>query len=319
MMLTLVAVIAFAGAAFLAALSLLGGPQDRSAVRLAQLAGGGPVDMGERRVEQRPESALRRRGGLERRLAEVPLLASWRTDLERAGLPWQLRDYIGVVAAVGFGVGATAALVAGTLLAAIPAAAVGAGLPVLLVKRKVARRAAKLNEQVMETIDLVASSLRSGFGFVQSLELAAREQPEPISGEIARTVYEMNLGVEMDEALERLVERTGDQDLDLVITAVLIQRRVGGNLAEVLMNISQTIRNRVRVRGEIRTLTAQARMSAWIVGLLPFALGGAMLALNPAYMSVLWTEPVGRLLMGVAAVMQVIGVFMVRRMAAIEY
>ena len=195
----------------------------------------------------------------------------------------------------------------------------GGILPTIFVKRRVASRSARLNSQVVDTLDLLAASLKAGFGFIQSMELAVREQADPLAGELRLSLREMNLGISVDEALERLAERTGDDDLDLVVTAVLIQRRVGGNLAEVLGNISHTIRERMRVRGEIQTLTAQARMSSWIIGLLPPGLAAVMTLMQPEYMSILWTEAMGRMLIGAAISLELIGFYLVRRIAQISY
>jgi tight adherence protein B len=171
----------------------------------------------------------------------------------------------------------------------------------------------------VETLEIVASSLRSGFGFVQSVELAAREQRDPIASELAQCIREINLGAGTDEALTRLVERAGDPDLELAVDAVVIQRRVGGDLSEVLGNIAHMIRERIRIRGEINTLTAQARMSSWIIGLLPAALAGAMALLQPEHMRLLIEHPVGRLMVGVAILMEVVGFLLIRRIASIEY
>ncbi|MDA0271218.1 MAG: type II secretion system F family protein [Chloroflexi bacterium] len=215
--------------------------------------------------------------------------------------------------------GALMVALAGSVVAGIAAGGLGAAIPAVLVQRKTGTRAAALNGQVVETLEIITSSLRSGFGFVQSLELAAREQREPIAGELMQTIREINLGASTDEALSRLVERTGDQDLQLAIDAVVIQRRIGGDLSEVLANISTMIRERIRIRGEIQTMTAQARMSSWIVGLLPIVLASVMALIQPEQMRVLIDMPVGRLMVFSALVMQVIGFMMVRRIAAIAY
>lgn len=240
--------------------------------------------------------------------------------LRRAGLAWEPADLFGVSLATAAVPGAVVAVatggsaVAGTLVAAL-----GAMLPALVIQQRASRRAAALNGQVVETLEVVASSLRSGFGFIQSLELAAREQPEPISAELLQTIREVNLGAATDEALQRLVERTGDADLALAINAVVIQRRVGGDLSEILGNISHMIRERIRIRGEIKTLTAQARMSAWIIGMLPIGLAIALTLMQPDQMRVFIDDPVGRILVATGAGLQVIGFMAVQRVAAIEY
>lgn len=263
--------------------------------------------------------ALRRDSAMDRRLKSLPMAEWLRRDLQRAGLSWHIKDYLVLILLAG-GLGGLFAFTTTGSGAFMMAAAVAGGLmPVIMVRRAGGRRAARLNGQVVDVVDIIGSSLKSGFGFVQALELAAREQAEPISGVLTRTIHEINMGVSTEEALERLVTRTGDLDLDLVVTAVLIQRRVGGNLAEVLQNISQTIRDRIQVKGQIKTLTSQARMSGWIVGLLPVALGGFMAVVQPSYIGVLFQESAGHLLLGISAVLDIIGFAAIRRISAVEY
>lgn len=265
------------------------------------------------------EGILRRDGRLGKRLDVLPFMSAWRSDLQRAGLSWKAKDYVGVIAVAAAIMGIGSFAVTGSALLALAATALGAVAPVLFVKRRVTSRSTMLSSQVADTIDLLAASLRAGFSVMQSLELAAQEQPEPIALELQWAMREMNLGMSVDEALARLVDRTQDEDLELVVSAILIQRRVGGNLGEVLGNIAQMIRDRVRVRGEIRTLTAQARMSSWIVGLLPVALGAGLTVMRPEYMSVLWEDSTGQMLTMMAVAMELLGFYVIRRIAAIDY
>ncbi len=240
-------------------------------------------------------------------------------DLRRAGLAWTATDYAVITALTGIIVGGLTFVVSGSVPVTAVAALSGVAAPTVFVRSRSASRTAKFNAQVVETIELISSSLRSGFGFMQSLELASREQPPPIADELRQVAHEVDLGVSVDDALERLAARTRDEDLELVVQAVLVQRRVGGDLGDVLGRIAGMIRDRIRVRGEIQTLTAQARMSAWIVGMLPVALAGVTAFLQPDQIAVLFTEPIGQLLVAVAAVLQVVGFLLVRRMAQIAY
>ena len=312
----LIAALFVAIALFLLGFGLFRRDGDETARRLDSIAA---PERAVRQTAEEPRTLRARPGAFDQRVARMPFAASLRRDILRAGLGWQLRDYMALVTLSALVLAALGAGLSGIPAVGLLSGAGGALLPIMLIKRRGARRAAKLNSQLVDMVDLVASSLRSGFGFMQALELAAREQPEPIAGQLRQTIREINLGVSTDEALERLVARTGDPDFDVVVTAVLIQRRVGGNLSEVLDNISSMIRDRVRVRGEIKTLTAQARMSAWIVGLLPVGLGALMFLMQPEHMSVLFTEPMGRFLVIGAACMQVVGFFLVRRIASVDY
>ena len=174
------------------------------------------------------------------------------------------------------------------------------------------------NRQLGDALIIIANSLRTGYSFMQAMDMVAREMKPPISSEFSRTVKEMNLGTTTEIALGNMAKRIDSEDLDLVFTAVLIQRQVGGNLSEVLDNIARTIRERVRIRGEIRTLTAQGRMSGLIVGLLPVAMGFVIYLLNPEYIRVLFSHPIGRLMLIAATVSQVIGIILIRRIVDIE-
>lgn len=299
--------VGFALIAFVRGIGLaLDHDHQESRARLDEIAQTGPRDGSPR------SRARRRRGGG----------SSWsgmRRWLRRAGLKWEPADFVGVTAASTLVPAALFAALFGVGGMAAVAALAGSIIPLLLVHRRAQSRASALNAQVVETLEIVASSLGSGFGFVQSVELAAREQRDPIAGELTQCIREINLGASTDEALLRLVERAGDADLELAVDAVVIQRRVGGDLSEVLGNIARMIRERIRIRGEIKTLTAQARMSSWMIGLLPLALAAVMAMLQPEQMRLLIDHPVGRLMVGTAGAMEIIGFMLIRRVANIEY
>jgi tight adherence protein B len=162
-------------------------------------------------------------------------------------------------------------------------------IPNIYVGFRARQRVKQFNDQLGDTINLLANSLRSGYSFLMSLELVGREAPQPTAAEFRRVVTEVGLGRSTDEALAGLLRRLPSEDLDLLITAVNIQHEVGGNLAQVLETIGHTIRERVRIKGEIRTLTAQGRISAYVVTGLPIALGIFITVLNPSYMAPIFT------------------------------
>jgi tight adherence protein B len=180
------------------------------------------------------------------------------------------------------------------------------------------KRLEAFTKQIVDALTLISSSLKAGYSFIQSMEVVAQEVPAPLGEEFSLAMHEMSLGATVEESLEEMVQRVGSDDLALVVTAVLVQRQTGGNLAEVLDNIAETIRERIRIRGEIRTLTAQGRISGWIVGLLPVGLGAAVSAINPSYMSVLFRHPLGLLFLLLGACGQVIGVLVIRKIVQIE-
>ncbi|MDF2590728.1 MAG: Type secretion system domain protein [Clostridia bacterium] len=203
-------------------------------------------------------------------------------------------------------------------LLALPFALAGFFLPTLLVKMKKKGILKKIDQQLPDTIMLLSNSLQAGYSFMQAVEVASRELPQPICLEFKQLLKEVNLGVNAEQALESLTERVQSEDMKLVIMAVLIQRQIGGNLSEILDNISDTIRSRIKLKGEISVLTAQGKISGFIISMLPIALGFAIFAVNPTYIVVLFTEPIGMAMLGASVIMQLIGIFIIRKIIKIE-
>ena len=209
-------------------------------------------------------------------------------------------------------------LLSGKILLAVMGAMTGCLLPVLILNIKIARRTKAFNEQLGDCLILIANSLRTGYSFMQALEMVAQEMPQPISVEFGRTLREMNLGILTEEALNNLAQRVNSDDLELVITAVLIQRQVGGNLAEILDNIAGTIRERVKIKGEIKTMTAQGRISGLIIGIMPLGLGLMIYSINPEYIKILFTAPLGKMMLIGAACSEFLGILLIRKIVNIE-
>lgn len=205
---------------------------------------------------------------------------------------------------------------------------VGSRVPPIYINMTASRRMRAFDGQLSDTLNLWVNALRSGYSVLQAMEAIATELPPPVSAEFERVVQEVRLGLSVSQALDNMYRRVPSEDLDLVITAVNIQREVGGNLAEVLDNISFTIRERVRIKGEIRTLTAQGRISGTIISLLPIALGFILYLINPDYVSELWVKeapwiwpdviPCGYLMLGLGAIMIAAGWFAIRKIVDIE-
>lgn len=187
-----------------------------------------------------------------------------------------------------------------------------------VLHRAVEARGKKFTAQLSDALVLIANSLRSGFSFLQAVELVSREMQPPISREFGRLLNEMNLGASADDALEGLTQRVASMELEMVVTAVLIQRQVGGNLAEVLDTIAETIRERARMRREISALTAQGRLSGFVVGALPFAMALYMFMVSREFLMILWTEPMGRMMIAGAIFMQFIGVLVINKIVTID-
>ena len=186
------------------------------------------------------------------------------------------------------------------------------------VLSKIKRRVKAFNAQLADALVLMASSLRSGYSFMQAIEMLSREMQPPLSEEFYRVLREINLGVTTDEAMNHMADRINSEDLDLVVTAVLIQRQVGGNLTEILDNIAYTIRERVKIKGHIRTLTAQGRLSGLIIGLLPIVVGWIVYLINPAYIYPLISAPIGNAMLGFAIFIEIIGAMFIRKIVNIN-
>ena len=171
------------------------------------------------------------------------------------------------------------------------AALIGFLLPRFWLGRRKSGRLGAFNKQLPDTITLIANALRAGSSFLQAIELVVRESRPPISTEFGRVIREVNLGLPFDQALENMVRRVRSDDLELMATAISIQHQVGGNLAEILDSIAYTIRERVRIKGEIRTLTAQQRLSGYVVGFLPIGLAGFLFVAAPGFMEPMFDNP----------------------------
>ncbi|MEI7768880.1 MAG: type II secretion system F family protein [Chloroflexales bacterium] len=215
-------------------------------------------------------------------------------DLARADLKLTVAEFIGVKllsALIGVGVGMYVgrASVAAMLAAALVGAILLSFLPNIYVASQAKGRIKSFNNQLGDTITMMANALRGGFSFLQTLDMVAREAPAPMSAEFRRVVQEVGLGRSTEEALQSLMRRMPSEDLDLLITAVNIQMEVGGNLAQILDTIGHTIRERVRIKGEIQTLTAQGRISAWVITGLPIGLAVFISMVNPGYMAPIFT------------------------------
>jgi len=250
---------------------------------------------------------------IDRVLQHVPAVHRIDQLLVQSGSKWS----VGV-----FMVWSGAALLLGAFLAAswrlplaiqIAAALVFSLIPMGLVRRERTRRLVRIEEQLPDAADFIARALRAGHSFTNVLQIVGNELAEPLSSEFRIVREEINYGVPMSEALHNMAARIPLTDLRYLIIAVLIQRETGGNLAEILGNISTIIRARLKLLAQVRVLSAEGRMSAWILGLLPFAVGGMIVLLNPEYIRVLWTDPVGVKLLYYAMAMIVIGVIWLRK------
>jgi tight adherence protein B len=202
---------------------------------------------------------------------------------------------------------------------------IGFFLPRLWLARRRNGRLGAFNKQLPDTITLIANALRAGSSFLQAIELVVRETRPPISIEFARVIREVNLGLPFEQALENMVRRVRSDDLELMATAIAIQHQVGGNLAEILDSIAYTIRERIRIKGEIRTLTAQQRLSGYVVAGLPIGLAAFLFVAAPGFMDPMFDArasliglPAGVIILALGGVMMFIGFMVIRRIVDIE-
>lgn len=212
-----------------------------------------------------------------------------------------------------------AALFGAGLLPSLTLTGLGAFLPLLFIKIKKDKRIKVFESQLGDTLIMMCNSLRSGFSFQQAMDNVATDMPAPIGVEFSRVCNEIRYGSTMDDALENMVARIKSPDLMLVVSAVCIQRTTGGNLSEILTTISNTIRDRLKIKGEIRSITAQGRTSGMIIGALPAFIGVALMLINPSYMSTFFTTSTGRIMLIVSVVMEVFGFLAIRKVVTIKY
>lgn len=191
-------------------------------------------------------------------------------------------------------------------------------LPSVYVQVRKSRRREAISGQVVEMLELVSNSLRSGFAFVQSVEMAVKQLKPPIRDELETFVNDMSLGAKTEDALRALSERAGSVDIELMVTTILIQRTTGGNLSEVLDNVASTVRERERLQGDIQALTAQQRFTGLVLSVYPILLGLLFFLISPSLTSVLWEEELGRVLLLIAAVLQVMGFLTIRRILKLD-
>jgi tight adherence protein B len=252
-------------------------------------------------------------------------------DLGAADLKLKPSEYIAIWAGVTVGVPAVMYLLGFVITALqnpivlILGLLVGFMIPRFWLNGRKSSRLRAFNKQLPDTVTLIANALRAGSSFLQAIELVVRESRPPISVEFGRVIREVNLGLPFDLALENMVKRVKSEDFELMATAIAIQHQVGGNLAEILDSIAFTIRERIRIKGEIRTLTAQQRLSGYVVGALPFFLAFFIFLAAPTFFDPMFVKPpdvlgipLGVVLLGVAIAAMGAGFYFIRKIVDIE-
>ncbi|RJF96962.1 pilus assembly protein TadB [Noviherbaspirillum cavernae] len=256
---------------------------------------------------------------LERFLLRVPRVHGMDRFILQSGLDWTVSRLLLSCAALGaLGVLITTVLAHQSLLLGLLVGGVCAAMPVLYVHGKRRKRLGAIEQQLPDALDLMVRALRAGHAFSSALQMAGEEMPEPIAGEFRIVHDEVNFGIALQQALTNLSERVPITDLRYFIVSVMIQRESGGNLTEVLGNLSRLIRERLKLVGKIRVLSSEGRLSAWVLVVLPFALAALMNYVNPEFMSPLWKDPIGIVILKYTLGLMAIGILMLRKIIRIR-
>lgn len=264
------------------------------------------------------EARLSESEEVEQYLLRVPGIQAFNSFLRQAGAEWNVARHLGYSA-----LGGVAALLLGLLLLpflwmAVMLALGAASVPTWIVLKKRSDRLLKIERQLPEAADLISRSLRAGHALPSTLQMLGDELPDPIAAEFRQVSDEINFGSTMMEALQRLGERVPLTDLRYMIVAILIQREAGGNLAEVMTNVSVLIRQRLKLLGDVRTMSAEGRLSAVILCMLPVVIAAVFTVVSPGYLSRFWADPAGPTMLGIAAALMFLGVIWMRHIVRIR-
>ncbi|WP_196593965.1 type II secretion system F family protein [Pectinatus sottacetonis] len=238
--------------------------------------------------------------------------------MQQAGLPLLGSEFIIITGIISAAAALVTALMTLHWYMAVAAATAAAVICQVYLNLKITKRRQAFTNQLGDTLSMIADAMRSGFSFMQSIELAAREMKPPIGEEFAKMLAETRMGIPTEQALQSMADRVASRDFDLIMAAVLIQRQVGGDLSYILDNISSTVVSRIKMKREIKTLTSQGRMSGSILLALPFAMAAILSFMNPAYLQPLITKPVGHMAVGGAIVLEIIGYIVIQRIVDID-
>jgi len=239
-------------------------------------------------------------------------------ELRKAGIPLSPQEYLAMLLALEITVAVAVYLLTDSLVKCIWVVLFLALGSRVQLKSKQIKRVRAFDAQLFDALTMMSNSLRAGYSFFQAMDVAATEMSPPLSDEFRNVIRETSVGMDVEDALNGMLQRVPSEDLDLVVTAVLIQRQVGGNLSEILDKIGTTIRERMRLKGEVKTLTAQGRISGLIISVLPLAVSAFIFVSNPDYIMALFLEPIGRIMVTVAVAGQLIGVLIIRRIVQID-
>jgi tight adherence protein B len=292
------------------------GPEaERVARRLRAMSAGGH---GEQNISIVKERLLSDSPFMQRILSQMPHMARLDRLLHQSGLSWSVGRLLGTSALFFLIPFFAAGFFAMPLLIRLPLAGAMATLPFFYVVRAKDKRLVRIEPQLPDALDLMGRALRAGHAFPSALKMVGDEMSDPLAGEFRIAFDEVNFGIAMQDALMNMATRVPSTDLRYFVIAVLIQRETGGNLSELLGNISAIIRDRIKLLGQVRVLSAEGKMSAWVLSLLPFGAALMIQLTNPKFLEVLYTDPAGRKMIGFAAFMMVLGILVMRKIIRIR-
>lgn len=237
-----------------------------------------------------------------------------KNSIVSAGIKLRVEEFVLIWIAAIFIPGLLFFAAGSDLIVSIALVFAGAVMPPLLVSSKRKKRLELFGTQLGDALMLISNGLRAGFSFEQAMATVAKDMPEPVSDEFAKTIRDLKMGVSLEKALVSMTERTENTDMRLLTSAVLIQRQVGGNLADILDTISVTIQDRIKIKRNIRTLTAQGKISGLIVGSIPLLLVAALSLIAPGYLQPMFSTIPGIVMLCIAVVMEIAGFIVIRKM-----
>ncbi|NLX23740.1 MAG: hypothetical protein GXY55_18970 [Phycisphaerae bacterium] len=276
------------------------------------------------RDQEVKDSLLRRRasdmqsGLLDGVVSRLSVVTKLQHILDQADVDWSAARMLVNISALSLFVGALLLFLQVSPVSAVAAAAATIALPLLWLIRKRKKRIRTLVEQLPDVFDLLGQALRAGHALGGAIQLVSQQMPEPIAKEFSRVFHEQNLGIKIEEALLNMANRVDQMDVRFFVTAVLIQRQTGGDLAEVLDKIGKVIRDRIQLLGTVQALTAEGRLSGWVLLALPVVVFFACLFVNPEYARVLIDTPSGRTMLGIAIGMDLMGMAMIKKIVNIK-
>lgn len=309
------AVVLFLEGAFLTWNAYKGPEKTRIAKRLQAISAGGSSGQGTTLAKQR---LLAKTPELQNLLLSIPRVHLLDRLLLQSGLDITVAGFLGITVVAAL-LGALVAVFLGMPLLLLVIIAIAAGtIPLMYILKAKNKRMTVIESQLPDALDLMGRAMRAGHAFPSALRMVGNEMAEPIASEFRTVFEEINYGISTQEALTNLSNRVPSTDLSYFVIAVLIQHETGGNLSELLGNISTIIRERLKLMGTIRVLSAEGKLSAWILTLLPFVLGLTLQAVNPKFLSVLWTDPLGIKMSLIALCMMLLGIYAMSRIIKIR-